>query len=192
MLTTLAPNLPGKHFPAPNVQQFVQYLYPPGTPQPTAAEVQRESFVAKGVGQYTIGPGQFDTQTITIHGYGKPMTSNISRKLHFQFVIAEPTDPTQAISGTINLTGGNYLQNSTDWILHLVGPTSSEVNGLPTSLHLVTDANSPSSTAFAETGGPFPRTRTIRRTTSPRPVTWLPRQDRRAALGHRPASPTGA
>ena len=56
LLTTLAPNLPGKHFPAPNVQQFVQYLYPPGTPQPTAAEVERESFVAKGVGQYTIGP----------------------------------------------------------------------------------------------------------------------------------------
>ncbi len=156
LLTTLAPNLPGKHFPAPNVQQFVQYLYPPGTPQPTAAEVQRESFVAKGVGQYTIGPGQFDTQTITIRGYGKPMTSNISRKLHFQFVIAEPTDPTQAISGTINLTGGNYLQNSTDWILHLVGPTSSEVNGLPTFLHLATDANSPSSTAFAETGGALP------------------------------------
>ncbi len=156
LLTTLAPNLPGKHYPAPNVQQFVQYLYPPGTPQPTAAEVERESFVAKGVGQYTIGPGQFATQTITIHGYGKPMTSNISQKLHFQFVIAEPTDPTQAISGTINLTGGNYLQNATDWILHLVGPTSAEVNGLPTNLFLATDANSPSSTAFAETGGALP------------------------------------
>ena len=167
LLTTLAPNLPGKHFPAPNVQQFVPFLYPPGTPQPTAAEVKRESFVAKGVGRYTIGPGQFDTQTITIHGFGKPMTSNISRKMHFQFVVFEPTDPTQAVDGTINLVGGNYLQNSTDLILYLVGPTSSEVNGLPTSLYFTTDANSPSSTAFAETGERFPRSRISRRTTSP-------------------------
>ena len=124
----------GQAFPRTNVQQFVPFLYPPGTPQPTAAEVQRESFVAKGFGRYTIGPGQFDTQTITIHGFGKPMTSNISQKMHFQFVVFEPTDPTQAISGTINLVGGNYLQNSTDLILHLVGPTSSEANGLPTHL----------------------------------------------------------
>ena len=35
LLTTMAPNLPGKHYPAPDVQQFVPYLYPPGTPQPT-------------------------------------------------------------------------------------------------------------------------------------------------------------
>ena len=53
LLTTIAPNLPGKHYPAPNVQQFVPLLYPPGTPQPTAAEVKRESFVAKGYGRYT-------------------------------------------------------------------------------------------------------------------------------------------
>ena len=58
--------------------------------------------------------------------------------------------------GTINLVGGNYLQNSTDLILYLVGPTSSEVNGLPTNLYFTMDANSPSSTAFAETGGRFP------------------------------------
>lgn len=156
LLSSLGPNLPGKHFPAPNVQQFVPLLYPPGTPQPTPAEVQRESFVAKGIGRYTIGPGQFNTQTITIHGYGKPMTSNISQRLHFQFVVFEPTDPTQAVDGNINLVGGNYLQNSTDLILALIGPTSSETNGLPTHLFFTTDANSPSSTAFAETGGALP------------------------------------
>jgi hypothetical protein len=156
LLTTIAPNLPGKHYPAPNVQQFVPLLYPAGTPQPTANEVKRESFVAKGYGRYTIGPGQFDTQTITIHGYGKPMTSNIARKLHFQYVVFEPKDTTQAIDGTLNLVGGNYLQNSTDLILALIGPTSSEVNGLPTQLYFTTDANSPSSTAFAETGGALP------------------------------------
>jgi len=135
-------------------QQFVPYLYPPARRSPPPRGQAR---VVRRQGRWPVHhrSGQFDTQTVTIRGYGKPMTSNISRKLHFQFVIAEPTDPTQAISGTINLTGGNYLQNSTDWILHVLGPTSSEVNGLPTNLHLVTDANSPSSTAFAETGGPF-------------------------------------
>lgn len=156
LLTTIAPNLPGKHYPAPDVQQFVQYLYPPGTPQPTANEVKRESFVAKGYGRYTIGPGQFDTQSITIHGFGKPMTSNISRKMHFQFVVFEPTNSSQAVDGTINLVGGNYLQNSSDLILYLVGPTSSEVNGLPTDLYFTMDANTPSATSFSETGAALP------------------------------------
>jgi hypothetical protein len=156
LLTTIAPNLPGKHYPAPDVQQFVPFLYPPGTPQPTANEVKRESFVAKGYGRYTIGPGQFNTQTISIHGFGKPMTSNISRELHFQYVVFEPTDPSKAVDGTMNLVGGNYLQNSTDLILYLVGPTSSLVNGLPTSLYFTIDANTPSSTAFAETGAALP------------------------------------
>ena len=77
----LGPALPGQHYPAPDVQQFVPILYPPGTPQPTAAEVSRESFVAKGYGRYTIGPGRFDTQALSIHGYGKPMTSNISQQV---------------------------------------------------------------------------------------------------------------
>jgi hypothetical protein len=156
LLTTIAPNLPGKHYPAPDVQQFVPLLYPPGTPQPTANEVKRESFVAKGYGTYSIGPGQFNTQTITIHGSGKPMTSNISRRMHFQYVVFEPTDPSQPVDGTINLVGANYLQNATDLILHLIGPTSSEVNGLPTSLYFTTDANSASATAFAETGTTLP------------------------------------
>ena len=75
----LGPALPGKHYPTPDVQQFVPLLYPSGTPQPTPAEVQRESFVVKGMGRYTIGPGRFDTQTLSIHGYGKQGTSNISR-----------------------------------------------------------------------------------------------------------------
>jgi hypothetical protein len=156
LLTTIAPNLPGKHYPAPNVQQFVPLLFPPGTPQPTAAEVKRESFVAKGYGQYTVGPGQFSTQTVTIHGYGKSMTSNISRKMHFEYVVFEPKDSSQAVDGTINLVGGNYLQNATDLILYMIGPTSSIVDGKPTTLYFTTDANTPSATAFAETGTTLP------------------------------------
>ena len=48
---------PASTIPAPDVQQFVPILYPPGTPQPTAAEVQRESFVAKGYGPIHDRPG---------------------------------------------------------------------------------------------------------------------------------------
>jgi hypothetical protein len=152
----LGPALPGKHYPAPDVRQFVSLLYPPGTPQPTPSEIQRESFVVKGVGRYTIGPGHFDTQTIAIHGFGKPATSNLSRRLHFQYGIFEPKDSTQAVRGTMNLVAGNFLQNGADLILDLQGPTGTEVKGLPTRLYWVPDANASSSTAFAGTGGALP------------------------------------
>ena len=142
---------PGKHYPAPDVQQFVPILYPPGTPQPTAAEIARESFVVKGVGRYTIGPGRFSTQSITIHGYGKPGTSNMSRRFHFQFLIIEPTTRLSRVNGNINFVAGNFLQNGADLILDLAGPTGTEVNGLPTHLYWVPDAAS--GTAFAGTGG---------------------------------------
>jgi hypothetical protein len=152
----LGPALPGKHYPAPDVQQFVPILYPPGTPQPTAAEVSRESFIAKGYGQYTIGPGQFDTQSLVIHGYGKPMTSNVSRRFHFQYQIAEPVNKGQAVTGVMSLVGGNFLQNSSLQILDFIGPTGTEVNGLPTSLYWIPDANQTQSTAFAGTGTTLP------------------------------------
>jgi hypothetical protein len=152
----LGPALPGQHYPALDVQQFVPILYPPGTPQPTAAEVARESFVVKGVGRYTMGPGHFSTQTITVYGHGKPATSNISRRFHFQYAVFEPKDPTQAVTGTMNLVAGNFLQNGANLILDLVGPTGTEVNGLPTRLYWVPDANASSGTAFAGTGSTLP------------------------------------
>jgi hypothetical protein len=152
----LGPALPGKHYPAPDVQQFVPILYPPGTPQPTAAEVARESFIAKGIGRYTVGPGQFDTETLTIHGYGKPMTSNISQKFRFQYQVAEPKDSARAVTGVISLVGANFLQNSSLQILDLIGPTGTEVNGLPTRLFWIPDANASQSTPFAGTGTTLP------------------------------------
>jgi hypothetical protein len=154
----LGPTLPGRHYPAPDVQQFVPILYPPGTPQPTAAEIQRESFDFKGIGRYTIGPGRFSQQALTIHGYGKPGTSNQSRRLHFQFLITEPssTAASHAVYGNIGFVAGNYLQNAAELNLDFVGPTGSEVHGLPTHLYWISDANSSSSGPFAETGGALP------------------------------------
>ncbi len=142
----LGPALPGRHLPAADVQQFVPILYPPGTPQPTAAEIARESFVNKAYGRYTIGPGRFSTQSITIHGYGKSSTSNMSGRMHFQFVMFEPTDPTKPVTGTLNFLGLNYLNNGSQMILDLQGPTGTEVDGLPTHLNWVRDSAS---------GGPF-------------------------------------
>lgn len=154
----LGPALPGRHYPAPDVQQFVSILYPPGTPQPTAAEIRRESFDFKGVGRYTIGPGRFSEQALTIHGYGKPGTSNVSRKLHFQFVITDPasTAPSPAVYGDIGFVAGNYLQNAAELNLNLIGPAGAPPDGLPTHLYWTSDANSSSSGPFAETGGALP------------------------------------
>jgi hypothetical protein len=154
----LGPALPGRHYPAPDVQQFVPILYPPGTPQPTAAEIARESFDFKGIGRYTVGPSGFSDQSTTIHGYGKPGTSNQSRRLHFQFVINEPssTASSQVVYGNIGFIAGNFLQNSAVLITDLVGPKGSEVNGLPTHLYWISDANQSSSGPFAETGTAFP------------------------------------
>src|SRR5262249_20358121 len=83
-----------------------------------------------------------------------PATSNLSRRMHFQYGIFEPKNPTQAVIGTMNLVGGNFLQNGADLILDLQGPTGSEVQGLPTRLYLVPDASS--ATAFAGTGAALP------------------------------------
>ncbi len=142
----LGPALPGRHFAAADVQQFVPILYPPGTPQPTAAEIARESFVNKAVGRYTIGPGRFNTQSITIHGSGKSSTSNMSLNMRFQFVIFEPTDPAEPVTGTMNFLGRNFLENGSQLIVNLKGPTGTELNGLPTYLYWARDTAS---------GGPF-------------------------------------
>jgi hypothetical protein len=152
LMTSAAPALAAKHYAAlsPAIQQFASVLYPVGTPQPTAAELRRESFVVKASGQYTIGPGHFSNQSITIHGFGKPGTSNLSQRFHFQFDIFEPTDSTQTVTGAVAFTGGNYLQNGSGLILDLQGPTGTEVNGLPT--HLYWSRSAASSTAFAGTG----------------------------------------
>src|SRR3954466_1263340 len=78
LASVVSASFPGGHPPAADVQQFVPVLYPPGTPQPNEREIQRESFVVKAVGRYTLGPGRFNTQAITIHGFGKSSRSNVS------------------------------------------------------------------------------------------------------------------
>lgn len=136
------------------MQQFVPILYPPGTPQPTPAEVQRESFVAKGYGNYTVGAGRFNTQSLVIHGYGKPATSNLSSTSHFQFAINEPTDRSSAVTGIMQFLVEDYPYTGGNIILDLRGPTGTEVNGLPTHLYWAHDPAS--GTIFTGTGSGLP------------------------------------
>ena len=134
--------LPGRHFPAADVQQFVPLLYPPGTPQPTPQEVARESFVAKVSGTYTVGPGRFDTQALTIKGGGKPGNSNMSFRNRFQFIIFEPKDRSQPVTGVIHYLVANFLSTGGGIILDFNSPTGTEVNGLPTHLNWTHDSTS--------------------------------------------------
>jgi hypothetical protein len=150
----LAAPFPGGHPPAADVQQFVPVLYPPGTPQPTPAEVQRESFVNKAVGRYVIGPGRFDTQSISIHGFGKRSGSNLSRVTRFQYLIFEPTDPMKPVVGAMNILSANITASGANIILDLSGPTGTEVNGLPTHLYWTNDLGS--GATFTGTGITFP------------------------------------
>jgi len=138
----LGPPLPGKHYPAADVQQYIPLVYPPGTPQPTAQEVARESFVAKSVGTYTVGPGRFADQSLTIKGGGKPSTSNLSFRNRFQFIILEPKDPARPVTGAIQYLSANFLSSGGGIILDFRSPTGTEVNGLPARLDWTHDGAS--------------------------------------------------
>jgi hypothetical protein len=142
LLVSLGPPFPGHHYPAAGVEQFVPLLYPPGTPQPTPREVERESFVAKAVGTYTVGPGRFADQALTIKGGGKSASSNLSFVARFQFNISEPKDPSQPVTGAIHYLPANFLQSGGGIILDYSSPTGTEVNGLPTRLNWTHDGDS--------------------------------------------------
>jgi hypothetical protein len=150
----LTAHAPGGHPPAADVAQFVPVLYPQGTPQPTPPEIQRQSFVSKSIGRYTIGPPRFNTQSITIHGYGKPSSSNVSLKSHFQYILFEPSNPSNPVYGEFNILAGNTLQSGAYLLLDVQGPTGTEVNGLPTHLYWTHDLSS--GVVFVGTGYKLP------------------------------------
>ena len=73
-------------------------VFPPGTyqvPQPTAAELRRQSFTARFVGRYFVGPPRFSNQAETIHIYsnGKNVTSNQFLRARAQVLLFPPADP---------------------------------------------------------------------------------------------------
>ena len=113
----LGPALPGRHYPAPDVQQFVPILYPPGTPQPTAAEIPRESFDFKGTGHYTIGPGRLQRPVdhdprLRQAGDQQPVAA-VPLPVPDHRAVELP-HRARSVYGNINFVAGNYLQNSAD------------------------------------------------------------------------------
>ena len=93
-------------------------LQPPPT-NPTPAEVAREYFVAKFVGTYTIGPGRFAGQALTIHASSRVEGgSNQFLKGKAQLLLSTPVDPTTGqTTGLVTLFSQNYLQSGSSVII---------------------------------------------------------------------------
>jgi hypothetical protein len=106
--------------------QVGSQVFPPGTysvPQPTQAEIRRETFWAQFVGHYSVGPPRFSNQSATIHIYsdGRSVTSNQFLTGRGQVLLFPPADPTATPTtedpvagqtvGLISLFAANILQS---------------------------------------------------------------------------------
>src|SRR5262249_51719049 len=80
---------PGSLLDPAILRQAAAALYhanvPPGTP--TRREIRRQTFTARWVGQYTIGPPRFSDRASTIYLYGVSGGSNQFLKGKFQIAI---------------------------------------------------------------------------------------------------------
>jgi hypothetical protein len=131
-------------------------VFPPGTyttPQPTASEIKRESFVEKFIGRYTIGPPRFSNQAATIHIVSNGRNAGSNQFLHArsQLILFTPADPTAKpttndptagqITGLISAFPANFLQSSNNAFMdvtNLSGVASNDPStldhGLPSRL----------------------------------------------------------
>jgi hypothetical protein len=100
--------------------------FPAGTyavPQPTPAEIARQTFWVEFVGHYSVGPPRFSNQAATIHIFsnGKSVTSNQFQKGRAQVLIFPPADPTAKpttedpvagqVAGLVSVFASNILQS---------------------------------------------------------------------------------
>ena len=100
--------------------------FPAGTysvPQPSPAEVKRETFWIEFVGRYSAGPPRFSNQSATIHIYsnGKSVSSNQFLKGRAQVLLFPPADPTAKpttedpvagqVNGVVSVFTSNVLQS---------------------------------------------------------------------------------
>jgi hypothetical protein len=143
-------------FPDPAViANSINLIYGPNsaTPRnPTPTEVKRETFTAKWVGTYTVGPPRFSDRVSTIHAYAKAGGSNQFLKGKLQLVLFPPADPkatpnpgnpfANQVTGTAALFTQNYLQTGGMAILDVSGPPASanDPTTLPTHLSWTFDS----------------------------------------------------
>jgi hypothetical protein len=101
-------------------------IFPPGTyqvPQPSPAEIRRETFWVEFVGHYSVGPPRFSNQSATIHIFsnGRDVTSNQFLTGRGQVLLFPPADPNATPTtedpvagqtvGLISLFSANILQS---------------------------------------------------------------------------------
>jgi hypothetical protein len=106
--------------------QVGSQIFPPGTytvPQPTQAEIRRETFWTEFVGHYSVGAPRFSNQSATIHIFsnGRDVTSNQFLLGRGQVLLFPPADPTAKpttedpvagqVTGLISLFAANILQS---------------------------------------------------------------------------------
>jgi hypothetical protein len=136
-------------------------IFPPGAysvPQPTPAEIQRETFWAEFSGTYYVGAPRFSNQSATIHIYsnGKSVASNQFSHGRGQLLLFPPADPTATpntsdplagrVAGLLFLNAANVLQSGTllfAEVTNLPGVASNDPttldHGLPSHLSFAID-----------------------------------------------------
>jgi hypothetical protein len=165
----LGKSAPGPFLDPAILQRVAAALYPasaaPGAPTPD--EVRRQTFTARWVGKYTIGPPRFSDRASTIHLYGVSGGSDQFLKGKFDIAIFPPADPAATptpgnpfanqITGFAALFGQSYLQSGAMLVLDLNGTprAGTPPEALPSQLSWAYDNNS-SGGPYASPGGVVP------------------------------------
>jgi hypothetical protein len=143
-------------FPDPAViANSIKLIYGPNslTPRiPTAREVKRETFTARWVGTYFVGPPRFDDRISTIQFFSKRGGSNGFLKGKLAMALFPPADPhatptpgnpfANEVTGIVTMFPQNLLQTGSMFFLDAVGQpaSASDPKALPTHLSWTLDA----------------------------------------------------
>lgn len=138
--------------------QVGDQVFPSGTysvPQPTQAEIRRETFWTEFVGHYSVGEPRFSNQSSTIHIFsnGRDVTSNQFLLGRGQVLLFPPADPTARpttedpvagqVTGLISLFAANVLQSGS-----VLFAEASNVPGVASNDPTALDRGLPSHLAF--------------------------------------------
>jgi hypothetical protein len=142
-------------FPNPTViERSAELLYGPSSAKPmtpTPREIKRQTFTARWIGRYTVGPPSFSDRASTIHAWSKTGGSNAFLKGKIDLVLLPPADPGAAptpgnpyanqVTGVAALFTQNLLQSSGVLTLDLNATPGSGSNprALPTYLSWTLD-----------------------------------------------------